>query len=217
MTDQLVLNAEPREDVGKGASRRLRRLEKRVPGIIYGGEAAPQSVSLEARELAKAEGVEAFYSQVLELKLSGKKIAAVVKDLQRHPARGDIMHIDFLRVNANQPLTVNLSLHLLGAEDCVGVKAGGRLSQNMNEVTVTALPAALPEYLEIDVSALEAGSSLHLTDIVLPEGVTIPALAQGNDHDQAVVSVVAARGGAAAEADEGGEAAPAEDGGGEEG
>ena len=145
MTDQLVLNAEPREDVGKGASRRLRRLEKRVPGIIYGGEAAPQSVSLEARELAKAEGVEAFYSQVLELKLSGKKIAAVVKDLQRHPARGDIMHIDFLRVSANQPLTVNLSLHhLLGAEDCVGVKAGGRLSQNMNEVTVTALPAAFP-------------------------------------------------------------------------
>jgi large subunit ribosomal protein L25 len=198
MTDQLVLSAEPREDVGKGASRRLRRLEKRVPGIIYGGDAAPQSVSLEARELAKAEGIEAFYSQVLELQLGGSKVAAVVKDLQRHPARGDIMHIDFLRVQADQLLTVNLSLHLVGEEECVGVKAGGRLSQNMNEVTVTALPAALPEYLEIDVSGLEAGATLHLSDITLPEGVAIPALAQGADHDQAIVSVIAARGGAAA-------------------
>jgi len=198
MTDQLVLNAEPREDVGKGASRRLRRLEKRVPGIIYGGDAAPQSVSLEARELAKAEGIEAFYSQVLELQLGGSKVAAVVKDLQRHPARGDIMHIDFLRVQADQLLTVNLSLHLVGEEECVGVKAGGRLSQNMNEVTVTALPAALPEYLEIDVSGLEAGATLHLSDITLPEGVAIPALGQGADHDQAIVSVIAARGGAAA-------------------
>ena len=211
MTDQLVLNAEPREDVGKGASRRLRRLEKRVPGIIYGGDAAPQSVSLEARELAKAESIEAFYSQVLELQLSGSKIAAVVKDLQRHPARGDIMHIDFLRVQADHALTVNLSLHLVGEEDCVGVKAGGRLSQNMNEVTVTALPAALPEYLEIDVSGLEAGSTLHLSDITLPEGVAIPALEQGSDHDQAIVSVIAARGGAAASTD--GDAAPAEEGG----
>ncbi|MBL6715846.1 MAG: 50S ribosomal protein L25/general stress protein Ctc [Pseudomonadales bacterium] len=198
MTDQLVLSAEPREDVGKGASRRLRRLEKRVPGIIYGGDAAPQSVSLEARELAKAEGIEAFYSQVLELQLGGSKVAAVVKDLQRHPARGDIMHIDFLRVQADQLLTVNLSLHLVGEEECVGVKAGGRLSQNMNEVTVTALPAALPEYLEIDVSGLEAGATLHLSDITLPEGVAIPALGQGADHDQAIVSVIAARGGAAA-------------------
>jgi large subunit ribosomal protein L25 len=198
MTDQLVLSAEPREDVGKGASRRLRRLEKRVPGIIYGGDAAPQSVSLEARELAKAEGIEAFYSQVLELQLGGSKVAAVVKDLQRHPARGDIMHIDFLRVQADQLLTVNLSLHLVGEEECVGVKAGGRLSQNMNEVTVTALPAALPEYLEIDVSDLEAGATLHLSDITLPEGVAIPALGQGADHDQAIVSVIAARGGAAA-------------------
>ncbi|MEY3042044.1 MAG: hypothetical protein RLZZ174_1126 [Pseudomonadota bacterium] len=198
MTDQLVLSAEPREDVGKGASRRLRRLEKRVPGIIYGGDAAPQSVSLEARELAKAQGIEAFYSQVLELQLGGSKVAAVVKDLQRHPARGDIMHIDFLRVQADQLLTVNLSLHLVGEEECVGVKAGGRLSQNMNEVTVTALPAALPEYLEIDVSGLEAGATLHLSDITLPEGVAIPALGQGADHDQAIVSVIAARGGAAA-------------------
>lgn len=196
--DQFELAVSTRSVAGKGASRRLRRLEKRVPGIIYGGDAAPQSVSLEARELAKAEGIEAFYSQVLELQLGGSKVAAVVKDLQRHPARGDIMHIDFLRVQADQLLTVNLSLHLVGEEECVGVKAGGRLSQNMNEVTVTALPAALPEYLEIDVSGLEAGATLHLSDITLPEGVAIPALGQGADHDQAIVSVIAARGGAAA-------------------
>ena len=214
MTDQLVLNAEPREDVGKGASRRLRRLEKRVPGIIYGGSCT-QSVSLEARELAEAEGVEAFYSQVLELKLSGKKIAAVVKDLQRHPARGDIMHIDFLRVSANQPLTVNLAPPPWGG----GLRRRkGRWSPE-------------PEYERSDRNGPARPSRVSGNRCVRPRGRLIaapdghcaagrgndPALAQGNDHDQAVVSVVAARGGAAAEADEGGEAAPAEDGGGEEG
>ena len=216
MSDKIILSAEPRTDVGKGASRRLRRAGERIPAVIYGGTEPPQSLSLVANELSKAEKVEAFYSQILELQLEGKGVDAIVKDLQRHPSRGDIMHVDLQRVAADQELHVSLPLHFVGEETCPGVKLqGGQILHNMNEVQVSCLPSALPEYIEVDVSALNAGETIHLSDLQLPEGVRIIELEHGADHDQVVLSVAAKKGGSDAD-DEGGEAEAETEGGDED-
>lgn len=194
MSDKIVLSAEPRSDVGKGASRRLRRTGVQTPAVIYGGSEPPQSLSLNANELLKAERIEAFYSQIIEIQLEGAKVDAVVKDLQRHPARNTIMHVDLQRVSADQELTVNLPLHFLNEEAGPGVKLhGGQVMHNINEVTVACLPAALPEYIEIDLGALDIGDAVHLSELALPEGVRIPELELGEDHDQVVVSVTEKR------------------------
>lgn len=216
MSDAIELTAELREDVGKGASRRLRRLHDLVPGILYGGRRDPIPLTLKSNELAKAMQNEAFFSQVLTLKWADEEQQAVVRDVQRHPASEKVLHIDFLRVRADRVLTVSVPVHLVGEEVCAGVKAGGSLSFNLNEVEISCLPAAIPEYLELDVSALEEGQSLHLSDIPVPDGVTIVALTYGEDHDMPVVSLVAKRGGASAEEDEdsdAGDADAAEEGG----
>jgi large subunit ribosomal protein L25 len=213
MSDKIVLSAEPRTDVGKGASRRLRRAGERIPAVVYGGSEPPQSLSLVANELSKAEKVEAFYSQILELQLEGKVVDAIVKDLQRHPARGDIMHVDLQRVAADQELHVSLPLHFVGEESCPGVKLqGGQILHNMNEVQVSCLPSALPEYIEVDVGALDAGDSIHLSELQLPEGVRIIELEYGADHDQVVLSVAAKKGGADADDEDGEGEAEAEGG-----
>ena len=194
MSDKIVLSAEPRSDVGKGASRRLRRADVRIPAVIYGGNELPQSISLVSNELVKAQKIEAFYSQILEIQLDGAKVDAVIKDLQRHPARGDIMHADLQRVRADQELTVTLPLHFLGEETCPGVKLhGGLVLHNVIDVEVVCLPAALPEYIEVDMSEMDIGDSIHLSGLKLPEGVRIPALEFGEDHDQTVVSVAEKR------------------------
>ena len=194
MTDTIVLSAEPRTDVGKGASRRLRRIGERIPAVIYGGSEPPQSLTLVSRELAKAEKIEAFYSQILEIQLEGRKIDAVIKDLQRHPSREEIMHVDLLRVAADQELSVNLQLHFLNEESCPGVKLhGGQILHNLNEVQVACLPKNLPEYVEVDIAALDVGDSIHLSELKLPAGVRIPELELGEDHDQIVVTVAEQR------------------------
>ena len=208
MSDKIMLSAEPRADVGKGASRRLRRAGVQIPAVIYGGSEPPQSLSLNANELSKAERIEAFYSQILEIQLGGAKVDAVIKDLQRHPARNTIMHVDLQRVSADQELTVNLPLHFLNEEAGPGVKLhGGQVMHNINEVTVACLPAALPEYLEIDLGELDVGDSVHLSELKLPEGVRIPELELGEDHDQVVVSITEKR----VREDEGEDEAPAAD------
>ena len=202
MSDKIVLSAEPRADVGKGASRRLRRAGEQVPAVVYGGGEPPQSLSLVTNELAKAEKIEAFYSQILAINLDGQSIDAIVKDLQRHPARGDIMHVDLQRVAADQELQVNLALHFAGEDAAPGVKLqGGQALHNMNEVHVACLPSALPEFIEVDVSALDAGQSIHLSDLKLPEGVRIPALELGSDHDQVVFSIAEKKGGSSDDAE----------------
>jgi len=194
MADKIVLSAEPREDVGKGASRRLRRDAGRVPGILYGGGEDPVKISLFGNDLAKAEKHEVFFSQILDLQLDGKTIQTIVKDLQRHPSREEIIHVDLQRVRADQELTVHLPLHIAGEEQCKGVKlSGGQILHHMIEVEISCLPAALPEYLEVDVTNLDIGDSIHLSEIPLPEGVVIPALELGEDHDQPVVAVVEQR------------------------
>ncbi len=194
MADKIMLSAEPRSDVGKGASRRLRRLAAKVPAIIYGGGQDPRMVSLSHRELVKAMEAEAFYSQVLELKIGGEAISTIVKDVQRHPSKPQIMHLDFQRIRADQEIHVNIPIHLLNEDQCKGVRLeNGRIAQQINEVEVVCLPAALPEYFEIDLADLGVGDTVHLSDLVVPEGVTLTQLALGEDHDQPVLSIEAAR------------------------
>lgn len=194
MADKIMLSAEPRSDVGKGASRRLRRLAAKVPAIIYGGGQDPRMVSLSHRELLKAMEAEAFYSQVLEVKVAGEAISTIVKDVQRHPSKPQILHVDFQRIRADQEIHVNIPIHLINEDQCKGVRLeSGRIAHHITEVEVVCLPASLPEYFEIDVADLGVGDSVHLSGLKVPEGVTLPQLALGEDHDQPVVSVEASR------------------------
>ena len=147
--------------------------------------------------------LEAFYSQILDVIVEGKPQQAVVRDLQRNPASGKVLHIDFQRVSANKAINVNVPLHFINEEQCVGVKiGGGSITHNLTEVEISCLPADLPEYIEIDMENVELGTSLHLSDLNTPEGVTIVALTYGEDHDIPVVGVAIRRGGAAEEEEE---------------
>lgn len=206
MSEAITLNASVRQDIGKGASRRLRHAEK-VPAVIYGGEETPVSIVLEARVVKRALETETFYSQVISLDVDSKKHDVILKDLQRHPAKGNAMHLDFLRINAAQEITTNIPLHFINEESSEGVKAGGKLSHNATEVEVRCLPAALPEFIEVDVAALEVGHTIHLTDLAIPKNVQLVQLLHGDSHDLAVVTVNAPKKGTA-DAEEETEAAP---------
>ena len=187
MTTEIVINAEPRSDVGKGASRRL-RLEGRVPAIVYGAHQEPQMLSLEHRQMAKTLEDEAVYSHILTLDVAGQPQQVILKDLQRHPIKPILMHVDFQRVSSSEKLTVHVPLHFINEETCVGVKTGGgRISHQLIEVEVTCLPADLPEFIEVDLANLEMGQALHLSDLKLPKGIELPTLIHGND--MGVVSV----------------------------
>jgi large subunit ribosomal protein L25 len=189
MSDDFDLIAEIREDQGKGASRRLRNQGK-VPAIIYGAGRPPRALLFNHNNVLKQLENESFYSSVLNIKVGNKRQAAIVKDIQRHPAKPIIMHMDFQRIVDDVEIRMNVPLHFIGEDIAPGVKTGGgNVSHLMNDVEVQCLPRYLPEYLEVDVSALELDDMLHLSDIKLPEGVEIPELAQGEEHDQAIVSV----------------------------
>jgi len=192
------MNAAERKDVGKGASRRLRHADL-VPGIIYGGETAPQQITVEGRTVRKSLEAEAFYSSIVTVVVDGTAHQAILKDVQRHPATGAAMHMDFQRVSANQEITKTVPLHFTNEETSVGVKAGGAIAHNLQEVEIRCLPADLPEFIEVNMAKVELGTSLHLTDIVVPKGVTLTQLALGEDHDLPVASINAPRGGEAAE------------------
>lgn len=195
MSDSIKLTATVRTDVGKGASRRLRRLEDKVPAIIYGGEAEAKMLTLLGNEVLKASQSEAFYSQILDISVDGDVEPAVIRDLQRNPANGRIQHIDFQRIRADKEINVSVPLHFINEDACVGVKmSGGTLTYNLTEVEITCLPANLPEFIEVDLLEVEAGTSVHLSDLNLPEGVTIVALTFGEDRDIPVASVTARRG-----------------------
>ncbi|MHA6494046.1 50S ribosomal protein L25/general stress protein Ctc [Pseudomonas borbori] len=180
MTD-FSLNAEVRSDLGKGASRRLRRNVAMVPAVIYGGEKAPQSISLLAKELAKLLENEAAFSHVLNLTVDGKKESVLIKALQRHPAKGFVLHADFVRVIAGQKLTAHVPLHFINESTSVGVKKGGEVLHSTNEVDVSCLPKDLPEFIEVDMAKVEVDQTVHLSDIKLPKGVELVALAHGSD------------------------------------
>lgn len=196
MAEQIVLRAEFREELGKSASRRLRRQSELVPGVLYGGDVDPVPLSLAYRELSKAMQEEAFFSQILELSVGDKTQACVLRDLQRHPATDKVQHIDFLRIQEDMPVHLHVPLHYVNEDQCVGVKlGGGRIAHNLIEVEVSCLPGDLPEYIEVDVAELDIGASLHLSDLELPDRVSIVALGLGEDHDIPVVSVATRRGG----------------------
>ena len=182
MTVEFTLNAEARSDLGKGASRRLRRLASQVPAVIYGGDKAPVSISLLAKEVAKLLENEAAYSHVIALTVAGAVETVVIKALQRHPAKGHVLHADFVRVVAGQKLTAHVPLHFLNQETSVGVKQqGGEVSHSAVEVEVSCLPKDLPEFINVDMAKVEVGQIVHMSDLTLPAGVELVALAHGKD------------------------------------
>ena len=189
MAEEVDLIAENREDMGKGASRRLRR-QGLVPAIIYGAGRPPRALAFDHNKVLKQLESESFYSSVLNIKVGDKSQAAILKDLQRHPAKRQILHMDFQRIVEDEAIRMNVPIHFLGEDVAPGVKlGGGKVSHLMTDVEVTCLPKDLPEFLEVDVSALELDGMLHLSDIKLPSGVEIPELAQGPEHDQAIVAI----------------------------
>jgi large subunit ribosomal protein L25 len=188
MSSDFVLNAEPRDDMGKGASRRLRRSGK-VPAIMYGAGKEPTSISLLHNEIAHSLENEAFYSHILTVNLGGKEESAILKDLQRHPGKPVIMHVDLQRVSAKEKIRVHVPLHFINEEEAPGVREGGLVTHNLTEVDVQCLPKDLPEYLEVDLSSLELDGIMHMSDIILPAGVEIVELSHGEGHDQAIASI----------------------------
>jgi large subunit ribosomal protein L25 len=205
-----TLNASVRSDLGKGASRRLRRANLQVPAIVYGGQQAPQPISVEKSAFYKAIEDESFFSSVIELVVDGKQEQVVVRDLQRHPYKPLITHADFLRVEASQQLTIRVPLHVVGEEKCKGIKdEGGELHVLANEVEISCLPKDLPDFLEVDISDVALGTTLHLSDLKVPAGVSLVELAYGEEHDNAILNITKAK--------VRGEAAEGEEGEGEEG
>jgi len=195
MSDQFEIQAEVREDLGKGASRRLRRLADLVPAIIYGGDKDPQPLTLIRKDLEKSLENEAFYSHVLTINVGNDKQKAILKDLQRHPARDSVMHADFLRVNENKPIKVNVPIHFINEAKSHGVKTqGGIVQHQATDIEVQCLPGDIPEYLEVDMLEVEIGQIIHLSDVKLPENVVAVALALGEDHDLAIASIIAPKG-----------------------
>lgn len=189
-TKDFTLNAEARADVGKGASRRLRRLEEKVPAIIYGGKKKPESVTFLHKDLAKQLENEAFYSHIITIKQGEDSQEVILKDLQRHPAKSKFMHADFLRVSKTKKFNTKVPLHFINEDTCVGVKVqGGVVSHNMMELEISCLPANLPEFIEVDLAEVEIGSIVHISDLKLPKGVESVALAHGDDHNLPVANV----------------------------
>lgn len=205
MQENFEIVAVSRGDQGKGASRRLRR-EGLVPGIIYGGGKDPEMFATKHNELIQHLDHESFYSHILTVKVDGKSQKVVLKDLQRHPSKPFVVHMDLLRVAEGDRIKMHVPLHFINEETAPGVKAGGQVSHTMTDVEVICEVKDLPEYIEIDMGAMNVGDIVHLTELKLPEGVALVALSHGDaaDHDAAVVSIHAPRGGGAEE-EEGGE------------
>ena len=174
---------------GKGASRRLRK-QNLVPAIIYGGGEQPTAISIKINELVKALEFEAFFSHILTINVDGTEHQAVIKDLQRHPAKGFPMHADFQRIVKGQKINMNVPVHFSGREDAPGTKEGGILSTLVSDIEIVALPSQLPEYLEVDVSGMEIGDLFRLSDIDLPEGVIIFDLDMEDAHDRTIVNML---------------------------
>jgi large subunit ribosomal protein L25 len=191
MTDLFTLDAEVRTDLGKGASRRLRHANK-VPAILYGEGKEPVSLTLAHNKVFRAQQEEAFYSHVLTLNVDGKPVECLIKDMQRHPFKQVIMHMDFMRIDATHAVHVNAPIHFINEE--AAEKKGGKIAHQLNEIAVSCLPADIPEFIEVDVAGLEVGQTLHLSDITLPKGVTSDELAKGESHDQAVATLNAPKG-----------------------
>ena len=191
MSEFRTIDAEIRDDVGKGASRRLRR-EGKIPAIIYGGKKDPVSLVLNQNEILNAVENEAFFASILDITIGdGRTQQAVIRDMQRHPYRQMIMHVDFMRVSGEEILRISVPIHFVGEEESLAGKASGVVIQHqMTEVEIDSLPKDLPEFIVADLSQMDAGDVVVLSDLKLPEGVEIPALAMGEEHDATVANAI---------------------------
>ena len=189
-----VINVERREDEGKGASRRLRR-DGKVPAIVYGGDLPPVKIQLDHEKLWLAQQNEWFYSSILDLSLNGDIQKVLLRDIQRHPNKQQLIHLDFQRISDNEILRAAVPLHFVNQEKSpAGKTAGVVIMHELTEVTVACLPKDLPASIEVDLTELAVGAVVHLSDLKLPAGVELPELKLGADHDVAVVVAKQARG-----------------------
>jgi|SRR5882724_6286803 len=180
--------AESRKDQGKGASRRLRHAGK-VPAIVYGSNEAPASIQLEHNTALLASQNEWFYSAILDLKLDGKAQKVLLRDMQRHPFKMQLLHLDFQRVDENKAIRIRVPLHFLNQEKSPAGKTSGILiSHALTDIEISCLPKDLPEYIEVDLGQLNIGDTIHISDLALPAGVEVPELRLGKEHDTAVVT-----------------------------
>jgi large subunit ribosomal protein L25 len=188
MAISFEINAEMRLDAGKGASRRLRRTNM-VPAILYGGGRDPEPIQIGRNELKKHLEHEAFYSHVLSVKVGDGAQKAVLKAVQHHPYKDEVMHIDLQRVSDTDRIRMHVPVHFANEAICIGVKKGGQVMHNMTDLEVTCMAKDLPEYIEVDLTDVDIGQAVHLSELKLPEGIEIPSLALGPDHDFPVVSI----------------------------
>jgi len=188
MAEDFDLVADYREDLGKGASRRLRR-EGKVPAIVYGAGRPPRNITLDENLLFRQAQNESFFSSVLTVKVGERAQPCILKDIQMHPAKRRILHLDLQRIVADEKIRMSVPLHFLGADECPGVKLnGGAVSQLITEVEISCLPANLPEYIEVDLAEMELDQIVHLSDLKVADGVELIELSQGEGHDQPVAS-----------------------------
>jgi large subunit ribosomal protein L25 len=189
MAEEFDLIAEFRDDIGKGASRRLRH-EGKVPAILYGGGRPPRNLAFDHNRVLQQLENESFYSSVLNVKVGENEQSVILKDLQRHPARRQILHMDLQRILEDEEIRMNVPIHFLNEEKAPGVtEEGGKVARLISDVEVVCLPRNLPEYLEIDIGDLDLDEMRYISDIPLPEGVEIPLLAQGEEANQPIVSI----------------------------
>lgn len=185
---EFEIDAELRENLGKGTSRRMRGVGV-VPAVLYGAGKEPVALQLEGRALAKQMEHEAFFAQVLSIRVGKRKQDVVLKDMQRDPVTGDVTHVDFMRVRSEHEIHMNIPLHFVDEETCPGHRAGGVVSRVMVDVEVVCLPRDLPEYIEVSLGELEIGDAVQLSDLVMPAGVQLAALMHDPPVDGPVVSV----------------------------
>ena len=190
MSTNFTINAKSREDTGKGASRRLRRLTGEVPAIIYGGKKDAEKISILHKDITKALENDAVYSSIISLSIDGKAEDTIIKDIQRHPAKQIILHMDFLRVSKTTKLQTRVPLNFINEDICIGVKLGGGLiAHTMTDIEVSCLPKDLPEAIDVDMAEVDVGQIVHLSDLTLPDGVESVSLSQGADYDLTVATV----------------------------
>ncbi|MDI9817830.1 MULTISPECIES: 50S ribosomal protein L25/general stress protein Ctc [unclassified Legionella] len=191
----IILEAESRNDIGKGASRRLRRLENKVPAVLYGGDKEPKTLNLLHNKVIKALENESIYSSVFDLKVDGKVEHVILKDLQRHPYKPVVLHMDLQRVSAKDVLVKNIPVHFINEESSKGVKAGGIITHTMTQVEVRCQAKNLPEFIEVDMANVGMDEVVHLSDLKLPKGVQLTIDIADGSHNLPVVSIHAPKGG----------------------
>lgn len=192
----ISIEVQVRTQLGTSANKKLRREEDLIPGVVYGGKGEPKLISITDKILRKASESEAFFSQIINLKMNGSNERVVLKELQRHPYRPFFIHADFLRIREDVKLSISIPIHYLNEDNCQGVKQqGGVISHDITELEITCLPKDLPEFIELDLTNLELNQILHISEIKLPEGVEAVALLQDHDgdHDLPVVRVIEPR------------------------